>query len=1127
MDPVDRRADLERRLRRALALPAAIVFVLAIILGVQVERRVDYQQWVEHSEQVLAKLNDAEKEILDQETGLRAFLLTSDDKFLDAYRRARPPVLLDELDGLIGDDASAQGRVREIRQRYETWQNGQAALILTHHEQARLAASVMEGKQLMDHLRAAISGLRAAELDLRRDRVEAARASLLATRIAFVMLFLLAAAVLAVVSRNQLSAVASFYDDLMDRERRAREESERERWVRGGEAQLAGRLLGEQTIEQLGEQTLQVLVAYVGADAGALFLRDAAGWVRRATVGVDANSNASSNLALGEGPVGRSAAEKKLLYVKDLPRDYLHVRSGTGEHSAVALVVIPATADDEVIGVLELGFLRLVEPRTIDLLGRAGPIVGAAIRSATYRRRLRELLIESQQQASELQTQQEELRVANEELEQQGEALRQAREAMEERQGHLERTNARLEEHAAELAQAREAYRAKADEADRASRYKSEFLANMSHELRTPLNSTLILAKLLADNQPGNLNEEQIRFAQTIHTAGNDLLALINDILDLSKVEAGQMEVRNVAVESSNVLENLSRTFSPVAREKGLELSIVAEPSAGEITTDAQRLEQILKNLLSNACKFTDRGRVSLRASGDANFVAFEVRDTGIGISPQNLSSIFEPFRQADGTPERKYGGTGLGLSISRELAFILGGALEVQSEVGKGSAFRLRLPRKPAVSGDFATPTPPPARTSEPPPSNGQETPPAFPDDRDALDPNRGAVLVIEDDVAFARILYDLAHERKLQCIVAHNAASGLSLAARHSLAGVVLDMKLPDRSGLYVLDQLKRSSATRHVPVHVVSVDDRSQQALSMGAIGYLRKPADRDALATALASLEAHGHDRLKRVLIAEDDTAERMAIERLLAGPGVETVAVATVEAAIRELGARTFDCVVTDLGFPDGSGFDLVNQIAHDERYSFPPIVVYTARPLDRDEEERLRQLSSAVIVKGVRSPERLLDEVSLFLHQVENQLPPQKQRLLSKARDREAALEGKTVLIAEDDVRNIFALTKLLEPHGARITVARNGREALAVLEQAASPDLVLMDIMMPEMDGLQAIRKIREKSQWSKLPIIALTAKAMPDDRDSCLEAGASDYISKPLNTDMLLSLVRVWMPR
>jgi CheY-like chemotaxis protein len=950
-----------------------------------------------------------------------------------------------------------------------------------------------------------------------------------ATRVGFVVLFLLAAGVLAMVSRSQLAKVAGFYDDLMDRERTARDESERDRWVRGGEAKLAARLLGEQTIEQLGEQTLEVLVGYVGADAGALFLRDAEGWVRRATVGVDAKAS-TNNLALLEGPVGRAAAEKKLLYVKDLPRDYLRVRSGVGEHSSVALVAIPAMADDEVLGVVELGFLRVVDTRVLDLLGRTGDIVGSAIRSATYRRRLRELLIESQQQAEELQAQQEELRVANEELEQQGEALREARRVMEERQEHLERVNSRLEEHTMELAQAREAYRAKADEADRASRYKSEFLANMSHELRTPLNSTLILAKLLADNKAGNLSEEQVRFAETICTSGNDLLALINDILDLAKVESGHMEVRNVPVDPAGVLESLKRTFSPVAQQKGLELSIVADASAGELLTDGQRLEQILKNLLSNACKFTEKGKVSLRAIGDASFVAFEVCDTGIGISSQNLPSIFEPFRQADGTTERKYGGTGLGLSISRELAFILGGALDVESELGKGSTFRLRLPRNPALSGDFAPPPPapaPPPQVAETSSSNGQESRPGFPDDRDRLDPHTPVVLVVEDDVAFARIMYDLAHERKLQCIVAHDAASGLALAARYALAGIVLDVHLPDRTGLYVLDQLKRSSATRHVPVHMVSVEDRSQQALSMGAIGYLRKPADREALSGALARLEAHGRDRAKLVLVAEEDVVERTAIERLLAAPGVETVSVGTVAAAVKELSSRTFDCVVTDLGFPDGSGFDLVSHLTQDEKYAFPPIIVYTARSIDRAEEERLRQLSDAVILKGVRSPERLLDEVSLFLHQVENQLPLQKQRLLSKARDREAALEGKTVLIAEDDVRNIFALTKLLEPHGARIKVARNGREALEMLDQAASPDLVLMDVMMPEMDGLEAIRKIRQTERFTKLPIIALTAKAMPDDRDSCLQAGASDYISKPLDTDVLLSLVRVWMPR
>jgi CheY-like chemotaxis protein/CHASE3 domain sensor protein len=1127
MDPADRKGHLQRRLRRALVLPAAIVFVLAVVLGVQVERRVDYQQWVDHSERVLRNLADLEKEIIDQETGLRAFLLTKDEKYLEAYRRARPSVQLDELEALVQDNLSSQAHLSEIRQRYERWRSSRAAQILANPDESKQPASVREGKQLMDSLRASIFTLQAAELDLRHARVAAASSSLLTTRVVFVVLFLLAAGVLAMMSRNQLAAVAAFYDDLMERERRAREETERQRWVRTGEAQLAGKVLGEQTVEQLGEQSLRVLAEYAGADVGALFVRDVEGWVRCATLGLD-DRGQTKPLGFAEGPVGRAATEKRVVHLKEVPRGYLHVRSGVGEHTVVELVVVPAISDDEVLGVLELGFLRPPDERVHDLLARASSIAGSAIRSATYRRRLRELLIESQLQSEELQTQQEELRVANEELEQQGEALREARRVMEERQEHLERTNTVLEEHSQELAQAREAYRIKADEADRASRYKSEFLANMSHELRTPLNSTLILAKLLADNKAGNLDQEQVRFAETIYSSGNDLLAIINDILDLAKVEAGHLEVRHAPVVAAALLDSLSRTFQPIAEQRGLRLSIGADTTAGELSTDGQRLEQILKNLLSNACKFTEKGGVSLTVRGDQSNVYFEVRDTGIGIAPTDMQAIFEPFRQADGTTDRRYGGTGLGLSISRELAFILGGSLEVESQLGEGSIFRLRLPRVPAPMAESVKPEPKPMALSEPLPAKVEASPPAFPDDRDSLDSQRALVLVVEDDVAFARILYDLAHEKKVQCIVAHDAASGLILAGRHPPSGIILDVNLPDRTGLYVLDQLKRSRATRHVPVHMVSgVEDRSEQALSMGAIGYLRKPADRDALAKALARLEAHGKGRERRILIAEDDAVERLALERLLSAPGVQTAAVGSIAEAVAALSSHTFDCVVTDLGFPDGSGFDLVTLLARDEKYSFPPIIVYTARSLDRHEEEQLRKISSAVILKGVRSPERLLDEVSLFLHQVETQLPPQKQKLLAKARDREAALEGRTVLIAEDDVRNIFALTKLLEPHGARVTVARNGREALEMLGDSAAPDLVLMDVMMPEMDGLEAMRKIRAQSRWSKLPIIALTAKAMPDDRESCLQAGASDYISKPLDTDVLLSLVRVWMPR
>jgi CheY-like chemotaxis protein/two-component sensor histidine kinase len=676
----------------------------------------------------------------------------------------------------------------------------------------------------------------------------------------------------------------------------------------------------------------------------------------------------------------------------------------------------------------------------------------------------------------------------------------------------------------------------------------------MSHELRTPLNSSLILAKLLADNKPGTLNEEQVKFAQTIFGAGNDLLALINDILDLSKIEAGKVEVQPESLVIAGVVETLRRNFEPLARERRLAFTYDVDAGAPErLETDPQRLGQILKNLLSNAFKFTEQGAVALRVAAAPNGeVTFAVQDSGIGIPPEQQEIIFEAFRQADGSTHRKYGGTGLGLSISRDLARLLGGDVTVQSEAGRGSVFTLRLPLKYAgpIAIDRASQTGATAASSqllqpEPPPGRAAALPPAFDfptippaelraplveDDRGRLAADSRTILIVEDDLRFAAILVDLARELGFLCIATHAGADALAAAQKFKVHAIILDMNLPDRSGLEVLTELKRSPGTRHIPVHVVSVADFSQEALSLGAVGYALKPVMREQLMTAFARLEAKLQQNVRRVLVVEDDQRQRDSIRQLLSSEGVEISDVATATEALERLKQTTFDCLVLDLSLPDLSGYEMLKRMAETDEVSFPPVIVYTGRSLTRDEEQRLRRFSRSIIIKDVRSPERLLDEVTLFLHQVESKLPLERQRMLREARDRESAFEGRRILIVEDDVRNIFALSKVLEPRGAKVEIARNGREALEVLGRSSvaagtNVDLVLMDIMMPEMDGLTAMREIRKRPEWQKLPIIALTAKAMKDDQEKCLQAGANDYIAKPLDVDKLLSLVRVWM--
>jgi len=1136
------RTELSTRLAIALVTPIALLVAMGSVLSYQVLRMAEDARWVDHTDEVIATATQVQKQILDQETGLRGYLISGDRLFLEPFEKASPLERIARLRELVGDNPSEVARVDEVRRRYQFWMTTTASVARGGSTvQSQTLGAMREGKREMDEIRDELSVVLEAEEALRHQRVVAAEASARFTKIAFLLLFSLSAFVLAFLSRRQLAAIATTFREALKGEKAAREVLEAQDWIRTGQVQLSDAMQGDLSLEQLGERALKLLAGYVKAEVGAFFVADGNGWRRRAGYALDARAAGRESFAVGEGLVGGAARRGELLHLRDVPGDFLQVRSGTGERTPIEVVIVPARVDGTAHAVLELGFLRPLEARAVDLLGRVGESVALAVRSTEYKERLRELLEESQRQAEELQAQQEELRVSNEELEEQSNAVRAAQAETESRQAELEATNARLEEQSNALERSQREVSEKAREVERASQYKSEFLANMSHELRTPLNSSLILAKLLADNREGNLTEEQVKFAQTISMAGNDLLTLINDILDLSKIEAGKMELNVTRASLQRMGEGLSRTFEPIAKEKGLALAVLVEPgTADAIETDTQRVEQILKNLLSNALKFTEKGEVSLRISSAGQRVLFTVSDTGIGIAKDQQGLIFDAFRQADGASNRKYGGTGLGLSISRDLARLLGGGIEVESAPGRGSTFTLSLPQIFAQAADGAASSWPahpslaqagPARAA--PPAQAQSGPrpvyagPAFEDDRARLDRRRRLVLVIEDDVAFAKILYDLAVEMEFQCVVAHDAESGLQLAKKSLPSAVILDVNLPDHSGISVLDRLKHDPATRHVPVHVCSVGDYAQTVLAMGAVGYMLKPVKRAELISAFKKLEERLSRRLRKLLIVEDDPVQRESLIKLLEGPDVEVAAVGTVNEALAVLRAGAIDCVVTDLTLPDASGFELLEQMGHDDSYSFPPVIVYTGRSLSAAEEQRLRRYSTSIIVKGARSPERLLDEVTLFLHQVESELPPERQRMLKKARDREAIFDGRRILIVEDDVRNIFALSSVLEPKGMKVSIARNGKEALAALEHGPGIDLVLMDIMMPEMDGMEAMQRIRMKPEWTKLPILALTAKAMKDDQERCLKAGANDYIAKPLDVEMLLSLLRVWMPK
>ncbi len=937
----------------------------------------------------------------------------------------------------------------------------------------------------------------------------------------------------------------------------------RDDWVRAGRAKVAEVLVGEQSIGRLTERALQVLVNYVGAQAGAMYIAEpGGGYVRAGTVGVAPDAAAPGVVRPGEGLLGRAVVEKKAIVIRDLPGDYLRISSGLGGSKPHSLLIVPLSTDTETHGILELGYLHPADDADLDLLDNVSEPVAIAFRTGMLRRERENLLRETQRQAEELQTQQEELRVANEELMSQGSQLRESQARLETQQAELEQTNVQLEEHAARmrehnaaLAEAKRDVERKVIELARANRYKSEFLANMSHELRTPLNSSLILAKLLSDNRDGNLTPEQVKFARGIATAGNDLLALINDILDLSKIEARKIDIARSNVDIADLAQKLAQTFEPMAEQKQIFFRIIKGPDLpATIDTDGQRLSQILKNLLSNSLKFTERGEVALEISARGEEVEFAVRDTGIGIAAEHQQIIFEPFRQADGTTNRKFGGTGLGLSISRELARMLGGRITLESKPGEGSVFRLLMPRvapsvppapalhAPAAHGAHAANGETPSRTDGESPlrANGA-TPPragaaraagavraaAVPDDRASISKDGRVLLVVEDDPTFAKVLYDLAHELGFDCLIASSADEGIELSTQFRLAAVVLDIKLPDHSGFTVLDRLKHNPATRHVPVQVISAEDNARLARQMGAAGALLKPVDREALQSTLANLKDKFASELRTVLVVEDNALQRESIRQLLASDTMRVVTVDNAAAAVEQLRGTTFDCMVLDLTLPDATGYELLERMAADDAYAFPPVIVYTGQAISAEEEQQLRKYSRSIIIKGAKSPERLLDEVSLFLHQVEGRLPPDRQRMLADARRRDAAFEGRRILVVEDDVRNIFALSSVLEPLGGSVVIARNGREALQRVVARPAPDLVLMDIMMPEMDGFEAMQEIRKKPELRELPIIALTAKAMPDDQQRCLAAGANDYITKPIDVDKLVSLIRIWMPK
>lgn len=1151
--------SFRKLLSRNVALPLGVGVLSAAFFVVLITYLLSVIQWVEHTDRVINNLNESSKLTVDLETGLRGFLITGDEHFLDPYEVAKPRIIgdLHNLQELVADNPQQVDRLKRLEAMQAEWNKYAQSMIDLQRQSGdyRAAVKAGRGKSLTDAIRQEYADAVDMEQQFRVTRNQDVTRTTVVSVTLYLVFVLGLSGFLAYVGRKNLIALSDSYSANLASQQKIARRLEQQAWLRNGQTELAEQVLGQLSLNMLGRNILQFFAQYMGSAVAALYVREEHGGLRRvATYGFSREQEQREQAIYSdEGIVGQAAQLDRLIRLDDVPVDYFKVSSGLGEGATRSVLVMPTSDDDRVNGVIELGFLRPLDERDVELVELIAGNIGTSIEAARYRQRLQEVLAETQQLNEELQVQQEELKTANEELEEQSRILKESQAHLETQQAELEQTNEQLAEQTQTLAEQRDAMDRKnvelnqaqlqledrADELQRSSKYKSEFLANMSHELRTPLNSSLILAKLLAENPQDNLSAEQVKFAESIYSAGNDLLNLINDILDISKVEAGKLEVRPENSSVVRLVDGLRGMFEPLAADRKLGFQVEVQADAPTLMfTDRQRLEQILKNLLSNAVKFTEQGEVSLsvsRAPGEG--IAFTVRDSGIGIAPDQQESIFEAFRQADGTTNRRYGGTGLGLSISRDLATLLGGYISVSSEPGKGSVFTLVLPEQYVEREEGAAPVeqprqavtapaPKPVAVSPLPVADVQQIP-RFADDRDKAPFTTRCILVVEDEPNFARILFDLAHELGYNCLVAHGADEGYSLAEEFIPDAILLDMRLPDHSGLTVLQRLKEHASTRHIPVHVISVEDRVEAAMHMGAIGYAVKPTTREELKDVFARLEAKLTQKVKRVLLVEDDDLQRDSIARLIGDDDIEITDVGYAQAALDLLRTHVYDCMIIDLKLPDMLGNELLKRMATEDICSFPPVIVYTGRNLTRDEEAELRKYSRSIIIKGARSPERLLDEVTLFLHKVESQLSHDRQKMLKTARSRDKVFEGRKILLVDDDVRNIFALTSALEHKGAVVVIGRNGREAIDKLSEVDDIDLVLMDVMMPEMDGYEATALIRQDPRWKKLPIIAVTAKAMKDDQERCLAAGSNDYLAKPIDLDRLFSLIRVWLPK
>ncbi len=1134
----------EKKILAALLTCTVVLLIIAVFSFRNSEALVDTNAEVNHTYEVLSEFDKILISAVNAEGSVRGFIITGNPQYFEFYNNAQneSEEHIEQATQLTKDNPQQQRALEELRSLTQTHFDYLAkciALKKISSDQVNALFETGESKKILDQIRKGIAQANAVKKKLLSERKQSSADD---TNKFEVFFGLLLGSIMLAMGVGYFSLIAN-----LTALRKAEQQASEKNWSLTGSSALIVDLQGNKSPQQLAATILQHLASFLEIPIGVLYIAE-----RNESLsiigahGMNKKTTDFSSIRFGDGLAGVAAQEKRTNFLREVKMQHFNISTSFGHLRPQMIAAVPLLFENRVTGVLELGTLNDFTAKQLQYITFISGSLASALDAAMVRTQAQQLLEETQRQAEELSAQQEELKLSNEELQSKTELLQKSDVELKEQQVELQQINVELEEKANLLEQqklnletAKTEIEIKAQEIELSSKYKSDFLANMSHELRTPLNSILILSQLLTENRNQTLAGKDVEYAKNIHNAGSDLLNLINEILDLAKIEAGKMELDVSETQIHEIIQDIQSSFSALAQKNLIAFEIICSEKVAQVflSTDKQRLEQILKNLLANAFKFTAQGgratlTIAHSTQSGADEIVFAVADSGIGIPPEKLNVIFEAFQQADGSTKRKYGGTGLGLSISRQLALALGGFIDVQSVVGKGSTFSLRVPRIRAQNTGLTTSI----SNNHTEISISGQSHSSFnrieaaavsisDDDRNHILTTDRVILIIEDDLHFASLLLDFVRKRKYKGIIASQGNIGISLARQYKPDAIFLDLQLPVMDGLMVLRQIKSDPTLRHIPVQIISGRDEKKTGLALGAFDFIQKPVSVNDLQRLLDKLESFTNKKLKRLLIVEDDQVQNHAIRELIGNGDVKCSSAYNGEEAITLLEQDAYDCVIVDLVLPDMTGIQLLEKIKANNLLNKIPIVVYTGKELNKVEITALNKLADTVVLKTADSHERLLDETILFLHRVESKLPKEKQTIIRKLHRTDALLKGKKILLVDDDIRNIYSLTNFLEDEGVECFTAENGKVALQKLDEYPEIDMVLMDVMMPEMDGYEATAAIRQIEKFKALPILALTAKAMKGDKEKCLAAGMSDYISKPVNIEQLLSLMRVWL--